>query len=155
VDADIGDVIDSSQQPCKRRDESMKGLAVVPEEGSKPTGSSESVCTVDADIGDVIDSSQQPFKRRDDSMKEATTVPEGGPEYIAGAEYVDCMETDVSFLKDTDKPQYRQALYSGRRRGRPRGRRSRGIGRGNSAQRDLIRARELKQSSEDNSVVEV
>jgi hypothetical protein len=65
------------------------------------------------------------------------------------------METDANFLKDTNKPQYRRALHSGRRRGRPRGRGSRGHGRSSYAHRVLQREGELEQRSEDGSVVKV
>ncbi|PNF19015.1 hypothetical protein B7P43_G12399 [Cryptotermes secundus] len=68
---------------------------------------------------------------------------------------MDSMETDINFLKDVIKPQYGRALYSGRRRGRPRGRGSRGRGRSSSAQHVLNKDRDLEQSSEDSSTVQI
>jgi hypothetical protein len=152
---DVSGVNVSCKQPCKGRGESSKGPVSIPEGGSQPTTGSECVETTGTDVSGVNVSCKQPCKGRGESLKGHASVSEGSPEYNASSECVGSIEINVSSLKYTKNPQRGQALYSGRRRGRPRGHSLRGCGRSNSTQYGWSRARELDQSSGENRTPKV
>jgi hypothetical protein len=147
TEIDVSGLKDQRKQSWKRGNKSPKG-------SSEPTAGSVCVDTMDTDVSVINDQRKEPCKERGESFKVFASVLEGDAEPIASSEHMDSMETDVSFLKDTHKPQYGRALHSGRRRGR-RCRGPRGCSRSHSAHHVLNRGRELEESSEDSSTVQV
>jgi hypothetical protein len=89
------------------------------------------------------------------SLSGLASVPEGDAKLITDSECMDTIDTDVNFLKYTSRQQHGLAVCSGRRRGRPRGRTSRGCRHSSYAHQVLQGEGELEQRSEDDSIVKV